>query len=548
MPIDFLKPYDRQVFTDFFNGGIFLPEDFTPAAEPIQLVGTFERIKSATLLGSCDGLDLAVYEVRHESENDPRVTLSRETFRLMRHYNKHRALVLFTSPKSENYRLSLATIDFKMDGAKVNKEYSNPRRYSFFLGPDSKIHTPKQFLLSGRVKNFDDLLKRFSIEVVNKEFYNEVAKKFTELVGGQRKIGSRTEEFKPRLECPDFTNQHQKMQEFAVRLIGRLVFCWFLKKKHSDNGVALIPEKELLSSEAVAACGKDSYYHFKLENLFFQVLNTDHPERHADFTKPPYKQIPFLNGGLFEPHDDDHYGGINRVEYTLKIPNEWFKDFFEILEKYNFTIDENTSVDVELAVDPEMLGRIFENLLAEINPETGETARKSTGSYYTPRQIVEYMVDESLRQYLKTKTGIADEKLSDLLSYAKETADLKDAEKDKVIAALDSAKVIDPACGSGAFPMGVLQKIVLILQKVDPNSSGLIGCLPVSLMPLREECGEKNYQMTLNLITTLANWALSVNQFMAWISNPSRLKYQNCVFSCHLWWTKKSTSAKPIAA
>jgi hypothetical protein len=108
--------------------------------------------------------------------------------------------------------------------------------------------------------------------------------------------------------------------------------------------------------------------------------------------------------------------------------------------------------------------------LAEINPETGETARKSTGSYYTPRPIVEYMVDESLKQYLLTKTGIKEEKLEELLSYSEDVKDLTDDEKDKIIDALDEAKIIDPACGSGAFPMGILQKMVLILQKADPES------------------------------------------------------------------------------
>jgi type I restriction-modification system DNA methylase subunit len=138
---------------------------------------------------------------------------------------------------------------------------------------------------------------------------------------------------------------------------------------------------------------------------------------------------------------------------------------------YNFTIDESTSIDVEISVDPEMLGRIFENLLAEINPETGETARKATGSYYTPRPIVEYMVDESLKQYLKTKTDIDEGRLSQLLSYAEDDTGIAEDEKDLLINALDLLKIIDPACGSGAFPMGILHKMLLILQKIDPKSS-----------------------------------------------------------------------------
>ena len=117
-----------------------------------------------------------------------------------------------------------------------------------------------------------------------------------------------------------------------------------------------------------------------------------------------------------------------------------------------------------------MLGRIFEYLLAEINPQTGETARKSTGSYYTPRPIVEYMVDESIKQYILTKTKLSEDKVSSLLSYEDVEPNLTDNEKNAVIDALDTIKIIDPACGSGAFPMGILQKILLILQKIDTES------------------------------------------------------------------------------
>ena len=121
-----------------------------------------------------------------------------------------------------------------------------------------------------------------------------------------------------------------------------------------------------------------------------------------------------------------------------------------------------------------MLGRIFENLLAEINPETGENAKKSTGSFYTPRDIVDYMVDNSILEYLKTKTGIDDSRLKALISYAKEDdelAEFNNAEKRAIINALYTVTVLDPACGSGAFPIGMLQKIVYILQQVDPEAN-----------------------------------------------------------------------------
>ena len=227
-----------------------------------------------------------------------------------------------------------------------------------------------------------------------------------------------------------------------------------------------------MSSDAIQK--NKNYYHNILEPLFFEVLNTPGVNRIKTYEDAPWNAIPFLNGGLFNPHLNDFYNpgtlGISKHINTLKIPDEWIKELFDIFETYNFTIDENTSIDVELSIEPEMLGRIFENLLAEINPQTGETARKSTGSYYTPRPIVEYMVDESIKQYILTKTKLSEDKVSSLLSYEDVEPNLTDNEKNAVIDALDTIKIIDPACGSGAFPMGILQKILLILQKIDTES------------------------------------------------------------------------------
>lgn len=231
---------------------------------------------------------------------------------------------------------------------------------------------------------------------------------------------------------------------------------------------------DLLSLDAVRSAG--DYYHTILEPIFFEVLNKKINSRKETYTVKPFSDIPYLNGGLFAPHDDDHYSyndGKQAINHNLVvIPDSWFVSFFEILETYNFTIDENTSFDEELSIDPEMLGRIFENLLAEINPETGESARKSTGSYYTPRVIVDYMVDESLYLYLKDNTGIPEKKLRSVISYDLDDDSvnpLTDEERDKITQALQSVRILDPACGSGAFPIGALQKIVFILQRIDPH-------------------------------------------------------------------------------
>ena len=260
-----------------------------------------------------------------------------------------------------------------------------------------------------------------------------------------------------------------------------------------------------------------------------------------------FETIPFLNGGLFECLDKENKddpkkilridGFSDRADNQLSVPNFLFfsderdvdlnniydtkgkrykvRGLIEILRRYKFTITENTPIEEEVALDPELLGKVFENLLAAYNPETGATARKQTGSFYTPREIVNYMVDESLIAYLKTAlityhesestfaitsppsqldikgqsdpvqtqlasqaTTLTDEQQSDiekklrpLLAYNDKPHQFTDAETDQLINAIDTLKILDPACGSGAFPMGILHKLVFILAKLDPRNN-----------------------------------------------------------------------------
>jgi len=338
----------------------------------------------------------------------------------------------------------------------TRKSWSNFRRFTYFVSKDLTNKTFRIRVGGCTFISLQAVKDAFSVEKVNKEFYGEIAKYYYRLTG---KNG-----YKKELALPSVgEDDGRKHEEFAVRLIGRVIFCWFLRHKKSAGGNPLIPREALSVS---AAQNHSDYYHSILEPLFFEVMNKPVKER-KPVNVPQSDMIPFLNGGLFEPHVNDYYQ--NSPNYALKIPDNWFVDFFSVLEQYNFTIDENSTVDADVSVDPEMLGRIFENLLAEVVPETGETARKATGSYYTPRIIVDYMVEQSLKQYLLTRTGLPDEKLDSLLSYEDIPVDLSDTERSDIVTALKEIKVIDPACGSGAFPMGILHRMLLLLEKVDPS-------------------------------------------------------------------------------
>ncbi len=211
-----------------------------------------------------------------------------------------------------------------------------------------------------------------------------------------------------------------------------------------------------------------------------------------------FSQTPFLNGGLFECLDREatdeekqQYeqnknsrkvgsairvdGFSDRTDNELKFDNQLlFNDdeqdlgLISLFEQYQFTVEESTPADVEVALDPELLGKVFENLLATYNPETGEQARKATGSFYTPREIVSYMVDESLKQHFKTHTDL-DKNQTDALFVEGENT-LKPTQIKEVIKAINNLKILDPAVGSGAYPMGILQRLVFILDKIDPEN------------------------------------------------------------------------------
>ncbi len=223
----------------------------------------------------------------------------------------------------------------------------------------------------------------------------------------------------------------------------------------------------------------------------------------AEFLHLANCSVPFLNGGLFECLDDKpnkiYYDGFSENEKSLEqlyLPDylffgdevgqgidlsKWYGDkkkknvsaqgIIDILRHYCFTVEENTPYDQEVSLDPELLGKAFENLLAAYNPETQTSARKQTGSFYTPREIVQYMVNESLVAHLKRICGDKDEALyRQLLSYSSEDVTVTDEQSGMIMNALYHCRVLDPACGSGAFPMGILQQMVHVLKRIDPTN------------------------------------------------------------------------------
>jgi adenine-specific DNA-methyltransferase len=345
------------------------------------------------------------------------------------------------------------------------------------------------------------------------------------------------------IRLPLHCDTEQEQSLFLIRLLTRVIFCWFLVEKR------LIPA-ELFRVHRLVSLLKDfkftrdpkkpddasSYYHAILQNLFFGTLNIPSEQRafrekkkagdrydksygittlwryEADFHKPDEwralcKRVPFLNGGLFECLDDksgkkkDNFildGFSDSADFGCDLPNDLFfgyersvdlspdygeenkhlarskkakvRGLIEILFRYKFTIEENTPLDEEIALDPELLGKVFENLLASYNEDTRTTARKALGAYYTPRAIVGFMVDEALKSYLATRVARSKAALEDLFSNKATLKEVKPDVRDALITAIGRVKILDPACGSGAFPMGALHRLVDLLQKLDPNN------------------------------------------------------------------------------
>ena len=287
-----------------------------------------------------------------------------------------------------------------------------------------------------------------ALSEVNRHFYEGVAHHFSIL-------------YQHLISCG---REHEDAKLFASRLIGRLLFIWFLRKKGA------IPHDEKYFPEHIS--DSTEYYNGILRDLFFATFNTPVYAR-----KNNDRETPYLNGGLFDAHENDW--PFDHVSF----PQNFFNDLFSHLNKYNFTTDESSPEYEQVAIDPEMLGRVFESLLAEQKTETGDQARKAKGAFYTPREIVSYMCKESLRQYLYDELGDEKyhdgvDKLLDQPDYEWEAAHnnaktylwpFEDTNKiiPRVIGILDSLTVLDPACGSGAFPMGMLQLLTKVYERLD---------------------------------------------------------------------------------
>ena len=411
-------------------------------------------------------------------------------------------------------------------GGKADKKYTAWKRFTYFVNPKETNKTFKQRIGTCAFKDLESIQEAFSVEKLTKEFYTDLFEWYKWVLTDEVGIT-----FPNNTETIE--DDRTKLEEQIIRLITRLLFVWFIKQKH------LIPDK-LFKIDELSKVLKDfvpnsksdgSYYNAILQNLFFATLNKAINERefaklvdkrdiktryrYAEMFNISENEIlelfhprPFLNGGLFECLDKEDVDG-NRYfldgfsrndkksangnfKHRAFIPNCVFFDeengLIPLLEHYNFTVEENAPNEIQVALDPELLGNVFENLLGTFNVETKETARNQSGSFYTPREIVSYMVDESLIAYLNNALpDLNEEIIRSLFEEGELPRELVDDLSlcEKISTKLRAAKILDPACGSGAFPMGILNRLVEVLEKLDVKNKETHYDLKLHLI---EEC------------------------------------------------------------
>lgn len=556
--------YDVSNYTDFIREIFPTVQIVAPDGFNKEFTNFSSHIEGSAHVGNYtdpDGKTIIIFAVQLKKESyveNSRSTQRSYAKKLMEVGNADAAIVAFYTEGDPKWRLSFVRLDYAItfENGKLNttENMTPAKRYSYLVGQDEPCHTAisrfRRFIIddpNAAQPTLDDLEEAFSVEKVTEEFFNLYCEKFHQL----RESLEANPDFVIEAEQHNFTST-----QFAKKLMGQIVFLYFLQKKgwlgvsawpkemnakeyknaffaRGAKSRELIPrvyvqvaeDKYKLSGRALnelsdddetilASCVKGNawgtgsktfmrtlfdfsqrrqanFFDDFLEPLFYNALNVNRGEH--GYAPALHCRIPFLSGGLFEPID-----GYDWEHNDFAIPNSVFSNkdekgdrdadgILDIFDRYNFTMSEDEPLEREVAIDPEMLGKVFENLL-EVKD------RKSKGAFYTPREIVHYMCQESLISYLIKETGLKEQDIRDFILLGdflkdKDTAkDRRQGEHDMLISeeiykidhngnvivdrlkdidnALANIRVADPAVGSGAFPLGMLNEIVRARQNI----------------------------------------------------------------------------------
>ncbi|HRZ95533.1 MAG TPA: N-6 DNA methylase [Candidatus Moranbacteria bacterium] len=475
------------------------------------IIKTYERLGTYT---DPEGkkIDILVVYLQKPKSIDKARTAQRD---FVAHYLKDRnqkdaGLVAFVSPDPVDWRFSLVKMEYKFEEGKsgkikVKEEFTSAKRWSFLVGANENSHTAQSRLapiVEDDVHNptLAQVEDAFNIEKVTREFFEKYRELFfkaseslNDIVKSDKRVFNNFQEISGAAKDEEV---ERFIGNFIKKLLGQVVFLYFLQKKGwfgvpMDKGWGDGDKKFLRTLFDEAQKRGKNYFNDYLEPLFYEALAK---ERDDDYYSRFNCKIPFLNGGLFDPISN--YDWVNTA---INLPDELFSNnnltkekdrgngILDIFDRYNFTVKEDEPLEKEVAVDPEMLGKVFENLL-EVKD------RKSKGTYYTPREIVHYMCQESLVNYLKVEAKVDEYRVRQLVTQdifltKKDIEDKKnkvmvlwEGEDYNLDKALKNIKIVDPACGSGAFLVGMLQEIVKARKMLQ-----LFNDKKISEYSLREE-------------------------------------------------------------
>ncbi|WP_111709122.1 Eco57I restriction-modification methylase domain-containing protein [Lutibacter citreus] len=429
------------------------------------------RIKRFCQLGNVrlsDGKNLALFELMlNEGINlkKNRVSLNKIVSDHIDQEQIHGILSVFEQGNDDyRFTFSARSSEFDEEESDFVTKKTDTKRFTYLLGKNESCKTPSErfFQLSQKKEEVDisSVQNAFSVEQVSKEFfkkYTEQFKKFWTYIAAKK-------EYAQLFDHSDKDKKELKIRDFTKKLLGRIVFLHFLQKKGWMGCNPSLKDwqdgdKQFMQHFFEDAENKETFHSHYLYQLFFKALNK---KRGNDiftvdgiFKQLNNTKIPYLNGGLFDTDAN--------ISKKIDFPETYFTDLFEFFGQYNFTIDENDPNDHEVGIDPEMLGHIFENLLED---------NKDKGAFYTPKAIVQYMCQESLIEYLKTSLNIEETQKEEQaaiekLVREKLAQEISDFDAVTLIAmALYEVKICDPAIGSGAFPMGMLNEIYQIIEEL----------------------------------------------------------------------------------
>lgn len=507
----FQSQFNQTAWTDFIIN-FFKAQTLRRVPEPLDIDQSEGQGYYWGKLSTSDDYEISFFYLKMNRSIDQRRVGLRQLVNRYIKIDSDAGIAVFDDGK--HWRLSFIT--------DMRGEKTSPKRYTFVFGDAEKYyHTAvdRFFELQRTGISYKNIREAFSVEALTKQFYNDLFDWYTWALDPSTGV------YFPNNPNTNADDTHQ-LDTKLIRLITRLMFVWFIKQKNLVPANLFDQEELKLYLKNFDPMSMDSanYYQGILQNLFFATLNRpiknvtydkdgheiverrgfahlkDKPDvkslyRYQELFKISEEQItrlfefiPFINGGLFECLDknktsdgvdqayyDDGFSRNNTIRdghWTRRafVPNKLFFDpedgIISIFNRYNFTVEENSPSEQQVALDPELLGKVFENLLGAYNPETEQTARNQSGSFYTPREIVNYMVDISLQSYL----GDTDE-VKALFADDFEYDESKQEFYKAVIDKLKAIKVLDPACGSGAFPIGMLNRIVELLQNLKAPGS-----------------------------------------------------------------------------